>query len=117
MSSLTERGAEELGVIKRNEIDKLNWIIDNVAVLHQDYIHHLLGISSERGESCLPRREMSYRRNSSLAQMRFMNLSLGRAGGKMLTESELTSLLEKAEQDALELFVQETRGQGCVLQV
>ncbi len=117
MSSLTERGAEELGVIKRNEIDKLNWIIDNVAVLHQDYIHRLLGISSERGESCVPRRKMSYRRNSSLVRMRCMNLSLGRAGGKMLTESELTSLLEKAERDALDLFVQETRGRGCVLQV
>ena len=114
----TERGAEELGVIERNEIDELNWIINKyAAVLHQDYIHRLLGISSERGESCVPRRKMSHRRNRSLAQMRCMNLSLGSAGGKMLTESELTSLLEKAERDALDLFFQETRGRGCVLQV
>jgi hypothetical protein len=71
---------------------------------HRDETVKLLKSSAAKGEASVPANKMASIRNKSLAAMASAKMI---AGGKRLTEQELTGLLAKAEQDAVAVYIQE----------
>ena len=75
---------------------------------HRDETLRLLKLSAAKGEACVPTNMMIDTRNMFLVAMTTINLST-HSGGKKLFEHDLTSLLAKAERDAIVLFSEELR--------
>ncbi|KAL7535775.1 hypothetical protein ACHAXR_009233 [Thalassiosira sp. AJA248-18] len=93
---------KDTSVIKQKELE-----FQATVNKHRDETFRLLKASAGRGEKSVPTATMAEARSKNLATMRAANLLAKRAGGKKLSENELTKLMAKAEQDAIQLYVME----------
>lgn len=70
---------------------------------HRDDVVRLMTMSAARGAS-VSAEDVRSARFKNLNEIRRANFLLHQAGGKKLTEDELTSLIEKVEQEAIKMY-------------
>lgn len=78
---------------------------------HRDDTLRLLKISAAKGEASVCPLKMTDVRSRSIAAMRAANHHVALVGGRKLSDVELTGYVQKAEQEALTLYVQEMQRQ------